>query len=265
MATKRQGSINPPSLFLTMSEGARAFAERASLCGHLPWLRQAPRGDGHPVMIIPGFVGDDGYNKPLCRYLKRLGYHATGWNMGRNFGHGLLDPDVLIQHVNDLFNREGQAVTLIGHSLGGVYAREIARLWPHEVRQVITLGSPIGEERDAGSHANILYKLLSPHKGKDDDSLWANAPPVPTTAVYTRADGVLNWRIALQSGGHSHTENIEVYGSHTGLTVNPAVWYLLADRLAQDPDLWQPFERKSWRGLVYPSPAWQPADCNPSN
>ena len=127
MATNRQGRITPPSLFLTLSEGARAFSERASLCGHLPWLRQAPTGDGHPVMIIPGFVGDDGYNKPLCRYLKRLGYHATGWNMGRNFGHGLLDPDVLIQHVNDLFKREGQPVTLIGHSLGGVYAREIAR------------------------------------------------------------------------------------------------------------------------------------------
>ncbi|HLS98499.1 MAG: alpha/beta hydrolase [Porticoccaceae bacterium] len=259
-ALLRQGPIRPPSLFLTLSDGPRAFAEQASLLAHLPWLYRAPRGDGHPVMIIPGFVGDDAYNKPLCRYLTKLGYHATGWNMGRNIGHGLLDPDVLITRINNLFNREGQPVTLIGHSLGGVYAREIARLWPHEVRQVITLASPFGDHRQRGSHANLLYRLLSPHGGEDDDADWSLAPPVPTTAVYTRSDGILDWRISLQCGGHERTENIEVHGSHTGLTLNPAVWYLLADRLAQAPGEWRPFARASWRGLVYPRPAWQPGE-----
>jgi pimeloyl-ACP methyl ester carboxylesterase len=260
MAHHRQPKIHPPGLLLALSDNSRATAEKLTLYSHMPLLRQAPQGDGHPVMIIPAFAGDDCYNRPLNRHLNRLGYHCTGWNMGRNFGHGLLDPEVLIQRVNELFNREGKPVTLIGHSLGGVYAREIARLWPHEVRQVITLGSPFGEGRDAGSHANILYKLLSPHKGEDDDSLWAKAPPVPTSAIYTRADGVLDWRISLQSGGHTKTENIEVRGSHTGLTVNSCVWYVLADRLAQDADQWRPFARNGWRSLVFPRPAWQPGD-----
>ncbi len=253
-------TLKPPSLLLTLSEAPRALAERASLCGQLYWLRRMPQGDGHPVMIIPGFVGDDSGNQPLIDYLEALGYKATGWNLGRNLGHGLLDPEILIDRVNSLFNATGQPVSLVGHSLGGVYAREIAKLWSHEVRQVITLGSPFGEGRSAASHATKLYRAISPHRGDDDDAEWAAAPPVPTTSVYSRYDGIINWKVSLQADGHAETENIEIYGSHTGMTVNPVVWYLLADRLAQPLGNWRPFERKGFGHFIYPTPVWQATD-----
>lgn len=256
----RQASstIKPPNPLLTLSEIPRsvlaaAVSSRINQCMPIEF----PLGNGHPVLVIPGFAGSDKHNKPLIDFISSLGFYATGWNMGRNMGHGLLDPDILTTRVNELYNRTGQKVTLLGHSLGGVYAREIAKLWPHEVDQVITLASPFGEGRDKASHLNYIYKKISPHLGKDDDSLWATSPPVPTTAVYSRSDGVLDWRIALQQGGHKKTENIEVYSSHNGIPYNASVWYLLADRLSQNIDDWQPFHRKGWRKLAYPKPAWQ--------
>ena len=223
----------------------------------LPLLHQLPKGDSHPVMVIPGFAGNDHYNQPLIKFLKRQGYNATGWNRGRNFGHGLLDVDVLINRVNELYNMTEQSVSLIGHSLGGVYAREIAKLWPHEIRQVITLGSPFGGGRATASRANFLYNLLSPHKGNEDDSKWPEAPPVPTTAIYSRTDGIINWKIALQREGHSRTENIEIYSSHNGMTVNPSAWYVINDRLTQPEDDWCPFSQTMGiKQFAFPAPGW---------
>lgn len=249
-------SKRPPPLALTLLEAPRTLAEKSKLYLSRPWLNRLPKGDGHPVMVIPGFTGGDGYNQPLIKFLQCQGYNAVGWNRGRNWGHGLLDPEILVNRVNQLYNQSGQSVSLIGHSLGGVYAREIAKLWPHEVRQVISIGSPIGGGRTSASYANSLYKLLSPHNGVDDDAKWPEAPPVPTTAIYSRTDGIINWRIALQSNGHERTENIEVYSCHNAMTVNAAVWYIINDRLLQPRAGWQPFTRKGLRRLLFPAPRW---------
>ena len=250
----------PPSWALTLLEPPRTLAEKIKLQLSLPFLNSLPRGDGHPVMVIPGFAGDDRYNLPLIKFLRRQEFYAVGWNRGRNLGHGLLKPDILVERVNKLYNQTGKSVSLIGHSLGGVYAREIAKLWPHEVRQVISIGSPFGGGRATASRANILYKMLSPHKGVDDDNHWPEAPPVPTTAIYSRSDGIINWRIALQSHGHPKTENIEVYGCHNAMTVNAAVWYVINDRLTQAEENWQPFAREGLETCVYPRPKWKA--CN---
>jgi pimeloyl-ACP methyl ester carboxylesterase len=200
-----------------------------------PLLRRMPRSGGQDsVMVIPGFLGDDRGNGPLIRFLRGLGYTATGWQQGRNLGTESFNEEDLRRAMDPLIEAGNGQVSLIGHSLGGIYAREIARMEPDSVRQVITLGSPFGSGRREASHASRLYNRLNPQPNvRDDDSQLAAPPPVPTTAIYTRADGVVNWRTSRQDGTDHHVHNIEVLGSHIGLNLNAAVWYWIARKLAQ--------------------------------
>lgn len=241
--------MKPPHWSLALTEAPRVAIELAGLALSKSRLEKLPRGDGHGVMVIPGFMGDDPFNNALVSYLNGLGYRASGWQMGRNLGPGSFSIDDLRLKIERLGRAGGGQISLIGHSLGGIYAREIARMEPGIIRQVISLGSPFGEGRDTGSNANRLYKRLNPSAESDPESVvrqdeLAKAPPVPTTAIYTKGDGVVNWRTAIQKKGHQQTQNIQVRGSHCGLTLNPAVWYLVADRLRHTQSSWQPFESK---------------------
>ena len=239
--------MKPPHWSLALTEAPRVLMEFASLTLGKPLLRKLPRGDGHGVMVIPGFMGDDALNQSLVNFLNELGYRASGWQMGRNLGPSSFSAEVLRVRLERLGRAGGGKVSLIGHSLGGIYAREIARKEPGTIRQVISLGTPFGKGRDTGNNASRLYKRLNP-KGRTDQQPRTHrediaiAPPVPTTSIYTRGDGIVNWRTAIQTKDHHQTQNIEVIGSHCGLTLNPAVWYILADRLQQDEHSWQPFE-----------------------
>ncbi|MEH6582549.1 MAG: alpha/beta hydrolase [Halioglobus sp.] len=237
--------MKPPHWSLALSEAPRTLIELASLALTKRHLDKLPRGDGHGVMVIPGFMGDDPFNQSLVDFLNGLGYRASGWQMGRNLGPGSFSADDLAVKLERLGRAGRGKVSLIGHSLGGIYAREIARMEPDTIRQVISLGTPFGEGRESGSNANRLYKRLNPSDAADavKDDL-AIAPPVPTTSIYTKEDGVVNWRTAIQNKDHEQTQNIQVIGSHCGLTLNPAVWYLVANRLRQDASNWQPFESK---------------------
>ena len=239
--------MKPPHWSLALSEAPRALTEfgaQALLRSVL--LSKIPRGDGHGVMVIPGFMGDDFLNRSLVDFLNKLGYRACGWQMGRNLGLRSLSLDEMSVNLERLERVGGGKVSLIGHSLGGIYAREIARMQPHTIRQVISLGSPFGDGRDGGSHASRLFQMLNPDNRVDPNLLrlregLAIAPPVPTTSIYSKCDGVVNWRTAIQNKSHHQTQNIQVFGSHCGLTLNPAVWYLVADRLLHDETSWQPF------------------------
>ncbi len=243
----------PPHIALALTEAQRALGEYMTLALCRRWLKRMPAGDGHGVMVLPGFLGDDGYNGPLCRYLNELGYHCSGWMLGRNLGPRGDLLERLVDEISELAENSGGRVSLIGHSLGGIYARELAKEIPRQVRQVISLGSPFGEGRDSGSYPRRLFSLLNPDEEVTiEQHLLVEPPPVPTTAVYSRADGVVNWRTSLQEGDHQHTQNIEVWGSHCGLTFNPTVWFLLAERLGQPVDGWQPFQRSTWRNLFFP-------------
>jgi pimeloyl-ACP methyl ester carboxylesterase len=227
--------MKPPSLLLALSDGPRALADVAILKMAAPLLRRLPSTSRRQsVMIIPGFLGDDRGNGPLIRFLQYLGYNASGWGQGRNLGAESFDEDKLRTAMEPLIAAGDGKISLIGHSLGGIYAREIARSEPDQIRQVITLGSPFGKGREHASHANRLYQRLnpSPDDRSDDDKL-ATPPPVPTTAIYTKADGVVNWRTSLQPGGGHNVHNIEVPGSHIGLNLNAAVWYWVAKKLAE--------------------------------
>lgn len=240
--------MNPPHWTLAVSEAPRALLEFSSLALFRKTLiNKLPRGDGHGVMVLPGFMGDDPYNQSLIDFLNELGYVATGWEMGRNLGQKSISVDDLKRKIAQLARSGDGHVSLVGHSLGGIYAREIARKAPDAVRQVISLGSPFGEGRHDGSHASRLYKRLNPESAQTADeamtqSLLSIAPPVPTSSIYTKADGVVNWRTAIQDDNHTQTQNIEVIGSHCGLTLNPVVWYLLANLLLEKKDSWQRFK-----------------------
>ena len=247
--------VPPPSALLALSEAHRALAEVITLNlsrGRLAKL--APSGDGHPVMVLPGFMGGDGYNAAFRRFLTKLDYSVHGWGQGRNLGprEGVLE--ALQERIHYLSDRYEGPVSLVGHSLGGIFARELAREFPDKVRQVISLGSPFGRGRMTGSIPARLFTALNPPEELPiaEDGLHL-APPVPTTAIYSKGDGIVNWQTTLQQDGHAHSQSIQVRGSHCGMTLNPTIWFLVAERLSTRHGEWRPFERNSWRSLFYPA------------
>ena len=250
----------PPSALLLALE-LRAFWEFGALLPAWPVLARAPQGDGHAVMVFPGLSANDVSTLPLRSYVRSRGYSALGWEQGFNFGPRAGVLDQIRQRLVRTFESTGRKVSLLGWSLGGVYARELAKDLPHMVRGVITLGTPFG-----GSHRSTnawcLYELASGRsiaREADNYDLPA-APPVPTTSIFSRSDGIVAWKGSIQapSAHNPHTENIEVLASHVGLGLNPSAWWAVADRLAQAEGQWQPFKREQkgrLHGLIYPDPA----------
>jgi pimeloyl-ACP methyl ester carboxylesterase len=218
-----------------------------------PLLMRAPRGDGHPVLALPGFLASDLSMAPLRRYLKELGYDAHAWQMGRNLGGLLKMRAALRERLAAIHAATGRKVSLVGWSLGGVYARDLALHAPDMVRYVVTLGSPFANDVRA-TNATKLYEALSGETvGDDPEFLEAIAGdlPMPATSVFSRADGVVNWRTCLLRPSVT-AENIEVYlASHVGLGVNPAVLWAVADRLAQREGQFSQFDRSGPFGIAY--------------
>jgi pimeloyl-ACP methyl ester carboxylesterase len=145
-------------------------------------------------------------------------------------------------------------VSLLGWSLGGIYARDMAKLAPDDVRCVITLGTPFtGTPR--ATNAWRVYELASGERVESmDSSRFASPPPVPTTSIFSRTDGVVAWQCSLEQET-SKAENIEVEASHIGLGAHPAVVYAIADRLAQPEGAWKKFDRVSaLRSFFYKDP-----------
>ena len=247
--------LPPPSAWLALTEGQRVALEVMSLSAARRLLADLPRGDGHPVMVLPGFLGSDSYNNAVRRFLASLGYAVHGWGLGRNLGPRDGTLEKLLERFDFLYSRHREPLTLIGHSLGGIFARELAREAPEKVRQVITLGSPFGKGRISGSYPSRVFEALNPiDELPVDEGALHIAPPVPTTAVYSKGDGIVNWQTAVQQREYAlgPVQNIQVRGSHCGMTLNPAVWYLLADRLCQPQDDWAPFSAGALSKFLIP-------------
>ena len=244
--------LRPPSLFLMLAE-ARGVLELNSSLLLSPLLMQAPKGDGHPVLALPGFLASDLSMAPMRRYLKELGYDAYAWNMGRNFGGIASRRGALRDLLKRVHEATGRKVSIIGWSLGGVYARDLATQMPELVRQIITLGSPFADDIRA-TNATRLYELLS-GEGVDDipevRAAIAGDMPVPTTSIYSRTDGIVNWRTSRVRPSAT-AENIEVhFASHIGLGVNPAALWAIADRLAQPEGEFRHFARSGPFAIAY--------------
>lgn len=221
----------------------------------LSWLLNAPlktvckHGDGHPVIAFPGLGTGDGSTHYLRTFLTDIGYDAHSWNLGRNLGprKGMADMmSRLSDRLLEVYEGSGQKeISVIGWSLGGIYARELAKLHPGMVRQVITLGTPF--KSTGGTNAEGLYEILSGDISHRDPNVLAQIaipPPVPFTSLYSKTDGVVHWKCSIEEVGPM-AENIEVQGaSHLGLGHNPIAMYLIADRLVKSKLNWTMFTTK---------------------
>lgn len=234
----------------------RALFEFNSTLMLSTFLLQAPRGDGHPVLALPGFLASDLSMAPMRRYLNGLGYDAHAWKMGRNFGGVYSRRKALRALLERIHGQTGRKVSIVGWSLGGVYARDLALQAPDLVRSVITLGSPFSGDIRA-TNATRLYELLSGEGANDIPGLReaiGGDLPVPVTSIYSRTDGIVNWRISLVRPSAT-AENVEVhFASHLGLGVNPAALWAVADRLAQPEGEFRHFDRTGPFAIAYAPP-----------
>ena len=220
---------------LLAMEAPRASIELGALAAAAPFLAAGPRGDGHPVLVLPGLFGGDRSTLLLRRYLRWLDYSVSGCGLGANIGPTEAVVSGLRARLEQLAQDSGRPVSLVGWSLGGIYAHELARRAPGSVRQVLTLGSPVRSARRAPASPGSQARPLR----------------VPATAVYTRSDAIVRWQSCLLRPG-KRRENVEVYGSHCGLGHNPAVLHVLADRLAQGDQSWRPFAPRALVRHAFP-------------
>ena len=242
--------IKAPGALLLALEGRAPWEFAASLAA-TPFLRRLPRGDGHRVLVLPGLAANDLTTLPMRTFLRDRGYDALPWEQGLNLGPrpGVLE--ALRERVHTLHRVDAAPVSLVGWSLGGVYARELAKEMPESVRCVITLGSPFAGPPQA-TNAWWLFERVSGHPEPDAamQAALREAPPVPTTSIYSRTDGIVAWQCSLNPPGPL-AENIELHASHIGLGLNPLAMVAIADRLAQDPARWKPFDASGLRGLLF--------------
>ena len=247
--------FRPPAESLNLTEPLRAMTELAMLPLAESWLNSMQGGDGHPVIIIPGFTVGDRSTIVMRKFLSSLGYLPSGWKQGVNFGVRPELFDGVSDLLSQLHNEYGCRISLVGQSLGGIYARELAKQNPDAVRQVITMGSPFNDPDGEASNISDLYKMFNPeHTTKSDQfqqQKWeiGKPPPVPTTAIYSKLDGICHWRACVQHGGHDQVENIEVNSSHTGMSVNAQTLFVVADRLSQRRKHWKPFHVGHYFGI----------------
>jgi pimeloyl-ACP methyl ester carboxylesterase len=252
----RRGFRGPgvgPALLLFLTEPARGLADLAALPLAAAWLARAPRGDGHSVLVLPGLLASDFSTAPLRRFLGWLGYDVQGWELGRNQGPTQAVLDGLPQALAVLAARAGGPVSVVGWSLGGIYARELARERPDLVRHVITLGSPFMLADPRRSRADGTYYRRSHLHAAAVPTREQVARPidVPSTAVYSRRDGVVCWQNCIEPETALH-QNVAVRCSHLGFGVDPATLWLIADRLAAPAGLPARFRPPAWLRPLYP-------------
>ncbi len=223
----------PPSTWTSLGELTSPLAA-IRLVGAVPRLSSAPRGDGHLVIDIPGWRAPELSGAPLRRYLRRLGYDARGWGFGTNTGDPRRDVERLSARVLDLVETQGSPASLVGWSLGGVIAREVARRHPEAVRRVITYGTPVAGGAAYTSIARAYGR--GPDAAPDVDrvtrKLDARSPiSVPLTVMFSKRDGVVAWPACIDHATPG-AEHVEVSSTHIGMGVDPDVWAVVADRLA---------------------------------
>lgn len=236
-----------PSLFASLTEFPRTAVEAMTMfAAWLPLVHLSPRGDSHPVMVLPGFMGGDASTRALREFLRALGYKPLPWSLGTNTGN----PNQLEQITRRFYRLQhtpGTQVSLVGQSLGGVYARQIATQFPDAVRCVITLGSPY-RATHSGSTSPLVAQLFEEMSGLTIEELREIVPqpdqhthlPMPATSIYSKLDGVVGWQTCIEPES-ALSENIHIGGSHTGMAMNPLILTVIADRLAQNPENWQKF------------------------
>ena len=200
-----------------------------------PPVENVPRGDGHAVVVFPGFLTGDWATKDLIAWLAKVGYDARGWGPGSNWGPSTFALKRCETLLDEACERIGRKATLIGRSLGGLYARELAKDAPEKVVRVITLGTPVKFPiaTPLSPFADALSGNFDAGFAKRVGDLPRN-PTVPVTAIYSRKDGIVPWRACLIEESAT-SENIEVDSPHTIMGSNPQAMRVIAERLAATP------------------------------
>ena len=213
----------PPNRLFTVCEPPRASMEMGWLMAASPLLLAASRGDGHPVLVLSGLSGGAGWTTVMRTYLRALGHSVHAPRFGATKGPSERVRRLLADRVHQLADEHGKRVSIVAWSVGGCFARQVAAADPGPVRQLVTLGTPLdgmwypeGQEASTGPLA------------------------VPVTSVYSRTDGIFEWRRCLQPKG-ARAENVEVPSSHLGMASNPFTYHVLADRLGLPERGWRPY------------------------
>jgi pimeloyl-ACP methyl ester carboxylesterase len=224
-----------PSYFATAREGLSGI-ELARLTAALPQLANQARGNGEPVVVLPGFGAGDASTLLLRLYLSWLGYDAHGWNLGRNKGNVREKLPLVAAQIRQLSEQAGHVIDIVGWSLGGVIAREVARDNPELIRQIITLGSPV-----VGGAKYTSFGKHFEKQGVDLDEMEANIAArestplkVPVTSIYSKCDGIVAWQASIDRH-NSQVEHLEVSATHLGLGLSPKVFEIIARKLAARP------------------------------
>ena len=252
-----------PALPLFVSEPGRAVADFGLYLAARPLQPRLPRGDGHSVLVLPGLLADDHSTRALRAVLRRLGYDVHGWGLGRNIGPTAQCVNGIRDKLVQLTDEHQQPVSVIGWSLGGIFARDLARRSPESVRQVVTLGSPFRLARYSQTRASRMFDRFS-HLHVEHRTLPlepAGPLPVPATSIYSHFDGIVHWQTCLDTPGE-RCENIAVMASHLGLGHHPASIWAITDRLAQPAGSWKPFKAPLFLRPAFPRPA-TPAPGSP--
>jgi len=199
-----------------------------------PPSEQVPRGDGHAVLVFPGFMTGDWATSELIAWLRAIGYDAKGWGHGSNWGPSAAAIKRCRNLLDEAADRSTRKVTLIGRSLGGLYARELAKDAPEKVARVVTLGTPVKfpVATPLSPFVGLLSRRFDPAFLERVSHLTRN-PPVPTTAIYSRRDGIVPWQSCLIAES-AISQNVEVDSAHTIMGSNPTAMRVVAERLAAE-------------------------------
>jgi len=228
------GPLRPPSKFNTFKE-IRAPLEWLFACGNKKKLAHVPCGDQRLVVLVPGYGADEWSMRPLKKFLHSINYRVFDWEHGRNRGRVTADTERLMSTVRKIsVANDNAAVTLIGWSLGGVLSREVARIQPELVSEVITMGTPLIGGPKYTVMANKYAQKMSINLDEYEAEIHAiNSQGIkqPLTVIYSQSDGIVGWRAAIDNY-NQHARNLEVSCSHMGMGVNVEVWKTIAETLA---------------------------------
>lgn len=262
-----RADMRPPNLRYSVMELGRVLFEMGSTAALAPLLKRLPRGDGHTIMTLPGFMGGDGSTVQLRKFLNRQGYKAVPWGLGRNaaevrsqniddfLAHRAEMEDVIAGLLEKEFLASGGKITVIGWSLGGLYAVALAHRFPQWVRQAITLGTPYGDPR-----GTALYTVMGSLYDNDVDESalqrWVSHTysggelKVPVLALYSESDGIVGPGIARCEADARYVTNMAVMASHVGFPFNPLVFAVIANHLVEPHQRWSLCDSEHIRALV---------------
>ena len=239
-------AVETPSLYHYLAEPYRALAEHMAYVGAIPALGIAHAGEGHGrhVLVIPGMMSDDLSTRLMRKTIDLAGYRSHGWRLGRNIGPTRVAIEGIVTRLEDLAQRQGGPIPVVGWSLGGLFARELATLRPHLVDRVITMGSPVNAIHKRQSSGAEIYDLFEakhlPTYSLDQWRTHHENPVQPITSIFSKTDGIVQWKAACVDDG-PRAENVEVFGSHFGMGANATVVHVILNRLAVSVNDWQPF------------------------